>query len=150
MYAFEKKIAELEMLRLAVSYPYQVIPLSDQGKLHFGIYNKKRGPIERIKDLFKNHMTNEKMEKFPFKGQIDFYYDDPIESEAGRIAAVKELARFNMARNGVAGISYKGKGIDVKPLNKTLREGEDYSIEVGAKIIHEYPPALTFDDVKSL
>lgn len=147
MYSFEKEIAKREMLHPVVSYPYQVVPISEQAKLHFGLTVKKSGPIEKLVNLFKK---GEELTEFPFVGQRTFFYDDPKESEQDRIQAVKQLAQFNMARHGVRGISYKDPHWDLKSFNATLREGEDYKIQVGEKIVHEQPKTLTWDDVEAL
>lgn len=107
MHAFEKEIAKKEMLSIACSYPYQVIPISEQAKANFGLFNKKRGPIERFKDFLARNVTEEKMQVFPYKGQMSFYFDDP--DETTRIAEVKNFVQWNMARFGVPGINFKEK-----------------------------------------
>ncbi|MFD2118162.1 hypothetical protein ACFSTH_11690 [Paenibacillus yanchengensis] len=144
MFAFEKEIAEREMLTPVCSYSYQVISISDQAKLNFGLSLKKRGPIEKLVDLFKK---GEKLNDYPFVGQITFFHDDLNEK---RIEETKELAQLNMARYGIKGINYTENGFNYVSFNASLREGKDYKIKVGEKIIHEQPRKLTFDDIKVL
>lgn len=147
MFAFEKEIAEIEMLTPLFSYPYQVVAISDQAKLHFGLELKKRGPMEKLMNLIKK---GEEVNEFPFVGERIFFYDDPTEPEKSRIEVTKELAKFNMAYRGIRGISYYGKGFNYNSWNASLKEGEDYKIKVGEKIIHQQPQKLSFDDIKAL
>lgn len=148
MYAFEKEIAKLEAIETAVSYPYQVIPLSEQAKLHFGLFNRERGPLEKMKDFFKRNLTEEKLQRFPFKGNMSFFYDET--NETLRIGEVKDLVKWNMARFGIPGINYKGKDAHYISYMVAISEGTDYKIEIGKKVVHEKPVRLTFDDVKTL
>ncbi|APH07213.1 hypothetical protein [Bacillus weihaiensis] len=146
MRPYEKEILRREMISLVYSYPYKVVPLSDDAKLAFALFNKQRGPIPpNAAEVIKKYLN---LEKPPFIGQMSFYYDDPNESEDARMIMTKELAIKKMAECWVPGISH------VDSLRKNsyppLKEGSDFTIEVGKKIIHDQPLTLTFDDIKAL
>ncbi|PLR79702.1 hypothetical protein CVD25_06490 [Bacillus canaveralius] len=146
MYPFEKEIAKREMLAIVCSYPYKVIPLSDRAKLAFALFNKNSGPLEKTTAAFFEKYLN--VEKEPFVGQVSFYYDDPYESEGSLKRTTKERAIWWMAENWVSGITHPNS--DRGTFFASLTEGEDYKVEVGEKIVHEQPKALTFDDIKAL
>jgi hypothetical protein len=146
MSTFEVEVQKREKLYPLFSYPYQVIPLTDQAKIAFALFKKDRGPIEgNYANLIKKYL---KADKVPFKGQATFCYEDPKETEENLISSVKELANFNMAERSVPGISSPLSG--KRTYYVALTEGEDYKIEVGEKIVHEQPKILSFDDIKAL
>ncbi|WP_154675704.1 hypothetical protein [Parafrankia elaeagni] len=144
MHAYEKEIAKREGLMPLCSYPYKVIPVSDQAKLFFALFNKKRGPIEKTTPQFIEKYL--KTDKFPFTGKISFYYDNPNESERGN--EVRSLVNWNMAENWVPGIQHPKSG--KISTQRTLEEGKDYRIEIGEKIMNEQPKKLSFNDIKAL
>jgi hypothetical protein len=146
MHSFEKEILKREMLHPVASYPYKVIPLTNKAKLSFSLFNKRNGELERSNaELFKKYLN---VDKFPFVGQMTFYYDDPKESEEVRKELTKDLAIRNMAERWVPGVTH----VDVKKSTGfgALIKDEDYTIEVGEKITHEQPKTLTFADIKAL
>lgn len=144
MHAFEKEIAKTEMLTPVCSYPYKVIPLSDQAKLAFALFNKNSGPLERTTAAFLKKYLN--VEKGPFVGKMTFYYEES--NETVRKSETKQLAIWNMAESWVPGIFHTHSG--KSSFYTALAEGKDYKVEVGEKIVHEQPKALTFDDIKAL
>jgi hypothetical protein len=146
MSEFNKELSKREMITPVCSYPYKVVPLTDQAKLGFAMFNKKSGPVERSNaEVIKKFLN---MDKPPFIGQRTFYYDDPNETEEQRKNETKELAIWRMAESWVPGISHPKS--DRKNAYTTLVYDRDYTIEVGEKIIHEQPERLTFEDIKAL
>lgn len=144
MHAYEKEINKRELLVPAFSYPYQVIPLTEQAKISFALYNKQQGPLERIPDLIKNHLN---VERPPFVGELKFYYEDTKETEQFRKEMTKDHAIKTMAGRKVRGISHKKVGHSIYA---PLIEGKDYTIEIGEKIKHKQPKQLSFKDIKAL
>ncbi|MRX56726.1 hypothetical protein GJU41_22545 [Bacillus idriensis] len=143
MYAFEKEILKRENPAIFCSYPYKVIPLSDQAKIAFAKHNKKSGPMESNANTVKKYLN---VEKKPFVGMVSFPFDDP--NEANFIRETKSRAIWKMTESGVPGVFHHDSGI--KSYYVTLHEGKDFKIEVGEKIIHEQPQSLTFEDIKTL
>jgi hypothetical protein len=146
MSQFNKQLAKMEMITPVCSYPYKVVPLTEQAKLAFSLFNKKSGPMEnRNADVIKKYFN---MDKPPFIGQRTFYYDDPNETEEQRKNETKELAIWRMAESWVPGINHP-KSFKTSSY-KALIPDKDYIVEIGEKIIHEQPEIFTFDDIKAL
>lgn len=146
MRTFEKELAVKEAQTMVCSYPYKVIPLTEQAKLAFALYSKKRGPAdEKNAIVIKKYLD---MDKHPFVGRKGFYYDDPSEPEEKRKAETKDHAIWLMTESNVPGISHRNSG--KRTYYRELYEGVDYEIQVGEKIIHNQPERLTFEDIKTL
>jgi predicted nucleic acid-binding Zn ribbon protein len=146
MHAFQREIQKREMLSPVFSYPYKVIPISEQAKVAFSLFNKRNGLLEKTHaELIKKYLN---VEKFPFIGNMTFYYEDSNETEEQHKAATKELAIKNMADRWVPGVHHP----DVKKNTNyvDLHEGTDFEIEIGEKVVYEQPDVLTFEDIKAL
>ncbi|RYI25085.1 hypothetical protein EVU96_25055 [Bacillus infantis] len=148
MYAFEKEIANREMLYPVCSYPYKVIPLTEQAKAAFAAFNKKNSPgsapIEKsLMEFIKKYF---KPDKDFFTGKATFYFDEADEQK--RINETKSIAVWYMTESGVPGIFHPKSG--KKSYYVTLKEDKDFRVEVGEKITHDQPKTPTFEDIKAL
>lgn len=151
MFAFEIEIAERELLNPLFSYPYKVVPLSEQAKLNFYEYLKPRGPLmpiihQRITEV----LTEKNLARYPFVGKREFYYNNTRQTESVRIEMVKQLAILNLTRSDVAGFSHKDSIITTIGGYASLVEGVDYRIEIGDKVTYPEPAELNYDGIKAL
>jgi hypothetical protein len=150
MFPFQKEIQKIEQLSAVCSYPYKVIPLSEEAKFYSVVYLKRKKSSGLKLPLSKQDyalLDDEALSSHPFSGQLTFYYDDPKESEEARHQLVKQHAVRNMARSRVKGFS---SDVTTSVQSKFLKEGKDYEIQVGDKVVHQQGKELTFDDIKPL
>lgn len=145
MNLIQNEVMKRERLYPVYSYPYKVVPLSEQGKLAFAHYANERGSVKEVWTLVKD---NPALDKQPFVGECSFYHDDPKESEEALKSVTIEHAIWNMAEKGVPGISHMHSGR--RSYYVALKRGEDYEVIMGEKVAHDPPKELSFNDIKAL
>lgn len=150
MFGYEIEIARREALFPFYSYPYKVVPLSENAKLSFYVCmlktNSMRLPV--TEKMISEVVTEENLDLHPFSGKLTFFYDDPKKTENTRIEMARKHAIWNLAAGGVSGFNYQDSGI--KTYVADFTEGVDYRIEIGEKIVYQIPGELSYDVIKAL
>lgn len=150
MFGYEIEIARREALFPFYSYPYKVVPLSENAKLSFYVRMLKKSSMQLpvTAKMLSEVVTEENLSLHPFSGKLTFFYDDPKQTESTRIEMARKHAVRNLAEGRVSGFNYQDSGI--KTYVADFTEGVDYRIEIGEKIVHEIPGELSYDVIKAL
>ncbi len=150
MYSYEIEIARREQLYPFYSYPYKVVPISENAKLSFYIRmlpsNGMLLPVTA--KMLAEVVTEEKLACHPYSGKLTFFYDDPNQTESTRIEMARMHAIWSMANARIGGFSHES--IQVSGGIAALTEGVDYRIEIGDKIVYPVPGELSYDVIKAL
>lgn len=151
MFDYEIEIARREQLFPYYSYPYKVVPLSENAKMSFYTYMLRNGSRQLMaitKKMIAEVVTEENLSLFPFSGKLSFFYDDQKQTESVRIEMAKKHAIQTLTRYSVSGFNYQDSGITTYVAD--FIEGVDYRIEIGEKIVYKRPGELSYDVIKAL
>lgn len=150
MFDYEIEIARREALFPFYSYPYKVVPISENAKLSFYVRmlptNGMLLPVTA--KMLATVVTEENLARHPYSGKLTFFYDDPKQTERTRIEMARLHAVWSMANARVGGFSHES--IQVSGGIAALKEGVDYRIEIGEKIVYKRPGELSYDVIKAL
>lgn len=149
MFEFEKQIMKAEGKFPVISYPYKVVPISDEAKFSFAKYKNTLHRFLSDKEKKRFIEKNLNVKQVPFVGEVKFYEDmkeENIKIEVNQ-RVLKTLAIYE-----VPGVSYSDPDGSFKRfMTSPLKYGKDFVIEIGEKIIHESKQEkLTFADIKAL